>query len=74
VALVALAALPLLSAVLLPLYVFGEDSHRGNGISPVAEQISAISIARRKGREPPYGKALDLGCPHYAPARAELTR
>lgn len=30
---VALAALPLLTAVLLALYVFGEDSYRGNGIS-----------------------------------------
>ena len=33
VALVALAALPLLTAVLLAAYVFGEDSYRGNGIS-----------------------------------------
>ena len=30
---VTLAALPLLNAVLLTLYVFGEDSYRGNGIS-----------------------------------------
>jgi hypothetical protein len=30
---VILAALPLLNAVLLTLYVFGEDSYRGNGIS-----------------------------------------
>ena len=30
---VALAALPLLSAVLLTVYVFGEDSYRRNGIS-----------------------------------------
>ena len=30
---VALAALPLLSAVLLTMYVFGEDSYRRNGIS-----------------------------------------
>ena len=29
----ALAALPLLIALLLTLYVFGEDSYRGNGIS-----------------------------------------
>ena len=29
----ALAALPLLTALLLVLYVFGEDSYRGNGIS-----------------------------------------
>ena len=33
VALVAVAALPLLTAVLLAAYVFGEDSYRGNGIS-----------------------------------------
>ena len=33
VALVALAALPLLTAVLLTVYVFGEDSYRGNNIS-----------------------------------------
>jgi hypothetical protein len=30
---VTLAALPILNAVLLTLYVFGEDSYRGNGIS-----------------------------------------
>jgi hypothetical protein len=30
---VTLAVLPLLNAVLLTLYVFGEDSYRGNGIS-----------------------------------------
>jgi hypothetical protein len=30
---VALAALPLLTAILLTVYVFGEDSYRGNGIS-----------------------------------------
>lgn len=30
---VALAALPLLTAVLITVYVFGEDSYRGNGIS-----------------------------------------
>ncbi len=30
---VVLAALPLLTAVLVTLYVFGEDSYRGNGIS-----------------------------------------
>ena len=30
---VTLAALPLVSAVLLTLYVFGEDSYRGNGVS-----------------------------------------
>jgi hypothetical protein len=30
---VTVAALPLLTAVLLTLYVFGEDSYRGNGIS-----------------------------------------
>ena len=30
---VAVAALPLLNAVLLTLYVFDEDSYRGNGIS-----------------------------------------
>jgi hypothetical protein len=29
----ALAALPFLSAVLITVYVFGEDSYRGNGIS-----------------------------------------
>ena len=29
----ALAALPLITALLLILYVFGEDSYRGNGIS-----------------------------------------
>ena len=29
----ALAALPLVTAVLLSVYVFGEDSYRGNGIS-----------------------------------------
>lgn len=29
----ALAALPLLTAVLVTVYVFGEDSYRGNGIS-----------------------------------------
>ena len=29
----ALAALPLVTALLLVLYVFGEDSYRGNGIS-----------------------------------------
>jgi hypothetical protein len=29
----ALAALPLVTAVLLTVYVFGEDSYRGNGIS-----------------------------------------
>jgi hypothetical protein len=33
VAIVALAALPLLTAVLLAAYVFGEDSYRRNGIS-----------------------------------------
>ena len=32
-ALAVLAALPLLTAVLLTAYVFGEDSYRGNGIS-----------------------------------------
>ena len=30
---VALAALPLLTAILVTAYVFGEDSYRGNGIS-----------------------------------------
>jgi len=30
---VALAALPLLTAILVTVYVFGEDSYRGNGIS-----------------------------------------
>lgn len=30
---VALAALPLVTAVVVTLYVFGEDSYRGNGIS-----------------------------------------
>jgi hypothetical protein len=30
---VTLAALPLVSAVLFTLYVFGEDSYRGNGVS-----------------------------------------
>lgn len=29
----ALAALPLLTAILVTVYVFGEDSYRGNGIS-----------------------------------------
>jgi SAM-dependent methyltransferase len=29
---------------------------------PVAEQISAIFDREEAGREPPYGKALDLGC------------
>jgi hypothetical protein len=29
----ALAALPLLTAIVLTVYVFGEDSYRGNGIS-----------------------------------------
>ena len=33
VALVALATLPLVNAVLLTVYVFGEDSYRGNDIS-----------------------------------------
>jgi hypothetical protein len=33
VALVAIAALPLVTAVLVTVYVFGEDSYRGNNIS-----------------------------------------
>lgn len=30
--------------------------------SPSAEQISALFEREESGREPPYGKALDLGC------------
>jgi SAM-dependent methyltransferase len=29
---------------------------------PIAEQISAMFAREEEGRQPPYGKALDLGC------------
>ena len=29
---------------------------------PVAEQISAMFDREEGGRQPPYGRALDLGC------------
>jgi SAM-dependent methyltransferase len=41
---------------------------------PVAEQISAMFDREEKGRQPPYGEALDLGCGTGPHAVALATR
>jgi SAM-dependent methyltransferase len=41
---------------------------------PVAEQISAMFEREERGRQPPYGKALDLGCGTGPHAVALATR
>jgi SAM-dependent methyltransferase len=44
------------------LYLFGFTPWEQMAGLPVAEQISAIFDREEAGREPPYGRALDLGC------------